>query len=70
MRDHRGVLRPGPPGQNAARLVGRDGSRSESLEEHGRQVALTGVAHDRDDALYNANKKMDADADGIACEKS
>ncbi|MFJ3383792.1 MULTISPECIES: excalibur calcium-binding domain-containing protein [unclassified Curtobacterium] len=24
----------------------------------------------KDDALYNANKKLDADADGIACEKS
>ena len=24
----------------------------------------------KDDALYNANKKSDADGDGIACEKS
>lgn len=24
----------------------------------------------KDDALYNANKKLDADADGIACELS
>ncbi|MDM7890847.1 excalibur calcium-binding domain-containing protein [Curtobacterium caseinilyticum] len=24
----------------------------------------------KDDALYNANKKMDRDGDGIACEKS
>lgn len=31
--------------------------------------ALKGTVK-KDDALYNANKKMDADADGIACEKS
>jgi hypothetical protein len=31
--------------------------------------ALTGTVK-KDDALYNANKKMDRDADGIACEKS
>jgi len=31
--------------------------------------ALKGTVK-KDDALYNANKKMDADKDGIACEKS
>jgi hypothetical protein len=31
--------------------------------------ALKGTVK-KDDALYNANKKMDRDADGIACEKS
>ncbi|NII41924.1 hypothetical protein E9228_002582 [Curtobacterium flaccumfaciens] len=31
--------------------------------------ALKGTVK-KDDALYRANKKMDRDADGIACEKS
>jgi hypothetical protein len=31
--------------------------------------ALKGTVK-KDDALYNANKKLDADADGIACELS
>jgi hypothetical protein len=31
--------------------------------------ALKGTVK-KDDALYNANKSMDADKDGIACEKS
>lgn len=31
--------------------------------------ALKGTVK-KDDALYNANKKSDRDADGIACEKS
>lgn len=31
--------------------------------------ALKGTVK-KDDALYNANKKMDRDNDGIACEKS
>ena len=31
--------------------------------------ALKGTVK-KDDALYNANKKLDADKDGIACEKS
>ncbi len=31
--------------------------------------ALKGTVK-KDDALYNANKKLDRDADGIACEKS
>lgn len=31
--------------------------------------ALKGTVK-KDDALYNANKKLDRDGDGIACEKS
>jgi hypothetical protein len=31
--------------------------------------ALKGTVK-KDDALYNANRKLDADGDGIACEKS
>ncbi|MGN8051187.1 excalibur calcium-binding domain-containing protein [Curtobacterium sp. 22159] len=31
--------------------------------------ALQGTVK-KDDALYSANKKLDADGDGIACEKS
>ncbi|WP_144714880.1 excalibur calcium-binding domain-containing protein [Curtobacterium pusillum] len=41
------------------------------VTSHGKYTyrALKGTVK-KDDALYNANKKMDADGDGIACEKS